>query len=108
MTHCKSFDLMMKEHVMKGLLLTGMCLSILAVVSVTGCTKRPATLGQDFGLAYTMAKAAQTLNLSSDIIVSTYFINLASDLVVQYMTGSTYSNLYSRLVVQSLGSSTLL
>lgn len=62
MTHCKSFDLMMKEHVMKGLLLTGMCLSILAVVSVTGCTKRPATLGPDYGLAYTMANDAQTLN----------------------------------------------
>ena len=47
---------------MKGLLLTGMCLSILAVVSVTGCTKRPATLGPDYGLAYTMANDAQTLN----------------------------------------------
>ena len=47
---------------MKGLLLTGMCLSILAVVSVTGCIKRPATLGPDYGLAYTMANDAQTLN----------------------------------------------
>ena len=47
---------------MKGLLLTGIGLSILAVVSVTGCTKRPATLGPDYGLAYTMAKDVQTLN----------------------------------------------
>ena len=47
---------------MKRLLLTGMCLSILAVVSVTGCTTRPATLGPDYGLAYTMANDHQTLN----------------------------------------------
>ena len=47
---------------MKGLLLTGIGLSILAVVSVTGCTARPTTLGPDYGLAYTMAKDAQTLN----------------------------------------------
>ena len=47
---------------MKGLLLTGMCLSILAVVSVAGCTARPTTLGPDYGLAYTMANDAQTLN----------------------------------------------
>ena len=47
---------------MNGLLLTGIGLSILAVVSVTGCTKRPATLGPDYGLAYTMANDAQTLN----------------------------------------------
>ena len=47
---------------MKRLLLTGMCLSILAVISVTGCTKRPTTLGPDYGLAYTMANDAQTLN----------------------------------------------
>jgi hypothetical protein len=53
---------MMKEHVMKGLLLTGMCLSIVAGIAVTGCTKRPTTLGPDYGLAYTMANDAQTLN----------------------------------------------
>ena len=47
---------------MKGLLLTGMCLSILAGISVTGCTARPTTLGPDYGLAYTMANDAQTLN----------------------------------------------
>ena len=47
---------------MKGLLLTGIGLSILAVVSVTGCTARPTTLGPDYGLAYTMANDAQTLN----------------------------------------------
>jgi hypothetical protein len=47
---------------MKGLLLTGIGLSILAVISVTGCTARPTTLGPDYGLAYTMAKDAQTLN----------------------------------------------
>ena len=47
---------------MKGLLLTGIGLSVLAVISVTGCTNRPTTLGPDYGLAYTMAKDAQTLN----------------------------------------------
>ena len=47
---------------MKGLLLTGIGLSVLAVISVTGCTTRPTTLGPDYGLAYTMAKDAQTLN----------------------------------------------
>ena len=47
---------------MKGLLLTGIGLSILAVVSVTGCTTRPTTLGPDYGLAYTMANDHQILN----------------------------------------------
>ena len=47
---------------MKGLLFTGIGLSILAVISVTGCTKRPTTLGPDYGLAYTMANDQQTLN----------------------------------------------
>lgn len=47
---------------MKGLLLIGIGISILAVVSVTGCTTRPTTLGPDFGLAYTQANDAQTLN----------------------------------------------
>ena len=47
---------------MKGLLLTGVGLSIFAVVSVTGCTTRPTTLGPDYGLAYTMANDQQTLN----------------------------------------------
>ena len=47
---------------MKRFLLTGIGLSILAVVSVTGCTARPTTLGPDYGLAYTMANDAQTLN----------------------------------------------
>lgn len=47
---------------MKRLLLTGIGLSILAVVSVTGCTTRPTTLGPDYGVAYTMAKDQQTLN----------------------------------------------
>jgi hypothetical protein len=52
----------MKEHVMKGLMLTGIGLSIVAVISVTGCTKRPTTLGPDPGLAYTMARDNQILN----------------------------------------------
>jgi len=47
---------------MKELLLAGVCLSIVAVISVTGCTKRPTTLGPDYGLAYTMANDQQTLN----------------------------------------------
>jgi len=47
---------------MKGLLLAGVCLSIVAGIAVTGCTKRPTTLGPDFGLAYTMANDQQTLN----------------------------------------------
>lgn len=47
---------------MKGLLLTGIALSIFGVVSVTGCTTRPTTLGPDYGLAYTMAMDQQTLN----------------------------------------------
>ena len=47
---------------MKGLLFTGMGLSLLAVISMTGCTKRPTTLGPDVGLAYTMALDHQTLN----------------------------------------------
>src|SRR5262245_66618804 len=53
---------MTKEYVMKGLLLIGIGISILAVVSVTGCTTRPTTLGPDFGLAYTQANDQQTLN----------------------------------------------
>jgi len=47
---------------MKGLLLAGVCLSIVAVISVTGCTKRPTTLGPDYGLAYNMANDNQILN----------------------------------------------
>lgn len=47
---------------MKGLLLTGIGISILAVVSMTGCTARPTTLGPDYGLAYTLANDQQTLN----------------------------------------------
>ena len=47
---------------MKGLLFTGMGLSLLAVISITGCTTRPTTLGPDVGLAYTMALEHQTLN----------------------------------------------
>ena len=47
---------------MKGLLLTGIGLSILAVLSVPGCTKRPTMLGPDPGLAYTVARDHQTLN----------------------------------------------
>lgn len=47
---------------MKGLLLTGMGLSIIAVMSMTGCMKRPTTLGPDRGLAYTTALDHQTLN----------------------------------------------
>ncbi|HSQ91645.1 MAG TPA: hypothetical protein VLM19_05680 [Nitrospiraceae bacterium] len=47
---------------MKGLLLTEIGLTILAVVSMAGCTTRPTTLGPDYGLAYIMANDAQTLN----------------------------------------------
>jgi len=47
---------------MKGLLLTGIGLSIVAVITVAGCTKRPTTLGPDPGLAYTMAHDHQILN----------------------------------------------
>ncbi len=47
---------------MKGLLLIGVCLWIVAGISVTGCTKRPTTLGPDYGLAYTMANDHQILN----------------------------------------------
>lgn len=47
---------------MKGLLLAGMGLSLLAVISVTGCIKRPTTLGPDVGLAYNLALDHQTLN----------------------------------------------
>jgi hypothetical protein len=47
---------------MKGLLFTGIGFSILAVISVTGCTTRPTTLGPDFALAYTMTNGEQTLN----------------------------------------------
>jgi hypothetical protein len=52
---------MMKEHVMKALLLTGIGLSIV-VISVAGCTKRPTMLGPDPGLAYTMERDHQMLN----------------------------------------------
>lgn len=47
---------------MKGLLLTGISLSIVVLISVAGCTKRPTTLGPDNGLAYTMARDHQILN----------------------------------------------
>ncbi|MEO7858935.1 MAG: hypothetical protein ABIU05_00600 [Nitrospirales bacterium] len=47
---------------MKGLLLTGIGLSIVALISMAGCTKRPTTLGSDYGLAYTMARDHQILN----------------------------------------------
>ena len=47
---------------MKGLMLTGIGLSILGVISVAGCTNRPTTLGPDHGLAYTMARDQQILN----------------------------------------------
>lgn len=47
---------------MKGLLFTGIGLSIVAVISVAGCIKRPTTLGPDHGLAYTMARDHQILN----------------------------------------------
>lgn len=47
---------------MKGLLLTGIGLSIVALISMAGCTKRPTTLGPDYGLAYTMARDHQILN----------------------------------------------
>jgi hypothetical protein len=53
---------MMKEHVMKGLMLTGIGLSIVALISVAGCTTRPTTLGPDYGVAYTMARDHQILN----------------------------------------------
>src|SRR5215212_8288017 len=53
---------MMKEHVMKGLTLLGIGLSMVALVSAAACTKRPTTLGPDPGLAYTMARDHQTLN----------------------------------------------
>lgn len=46
---------------MKGLLLIGIGLSILAVTSVSGCAQRPETLGPDFGLAYTTARDHQIL-----------------------------------------------
>lgn len=47
---------------MKELLFAGMWLSLVAIISVTGCTKRPTTLGPDVGLAYTVALDQQTLN----------------------------------------------
>ncbi len=47
---------------MNGLLLTGIGLSILAVTSVSGCAKRPTTLGPDYGLAYTEARDHQILH----------------------------------------------
>ena len=47
---------------MKGLMLTGIGLSMLGVISVAGCTNRPTTLGPDNGLAYTMARDQQILN----------------------------------------------
>ena len=52
---------------MKGLLFTGMGLSLLAVISITGCTTRPTTLGPDVGLAYTMALEHQTLNPEAEM-----------------------------------------
>jgi hypothetical protein len=47
---------------MKGLLFTGIGLSIVAVLSVPGCTQRPTMLGPDPGLAYTMARDHGMLN----------------------------------------------
>lgn len=47
---------------MKGLLYAGIGLSIAALTAVTGCTKRPTTLGPDPGLAYMMARDHQILN----------------------------------------------
>ena len=46
---------------MKGLLSIGIGLSIFALASVSGCAKRPTTLGPDFGLAYTEARDHQIL-----------------------------------------------
>ena|SRR6266545_4994309 len=47
---------------MKRLLLTGVGLSIVALISVAGCMKRPTTLGPDRGLAYNMALDHQIFN----------------------------------------------
>jgi hypothetical protein len=47
---------------MKSSLLTGIGLSIIAILSMTGCGSRPTTLGPDFGLSYTMVNDQQTLN----------------------------------------------
>jgi len=53
---------MMKEHVMKGLLLAGVGLSTIVVLSLAGCTQRPQMLGPDAGLGYYTARDLQTLN----------------------------------------------
>ena len=47
---------------MKGLIVTGVGLSLLAAISLAGCTKRPTTLGRDPGLAYNMARDQQIMN----------------------------------------------
>jgi hypothetical protein len=47
---------------MKELLFAGMGLSLVALISVTGCTTRPTALGPDRGLAYAVALENQTLN----------------------------------------------
>jgi hypothetical protein len=53
---------MMKEHVMKGLVIAGVGLSAIVVLSLPGCTQRPQMLGPDAGLAYFTARDHQTLN----------------------------------------------
>ena len=47
---------------MNGLLLTGIGISIVALITVAGCTKRPTTLGPDPGVAYFTQRDAQILN----------------------------------------------
>ncbi|MEP6960288.1 MAG: hypothetical protein ABI980_16300 [Nitrospirota bacterium] len=47
---------------MKTLLFTGVGLSIVALISMAGCIKRPTTLGPDRGLAYNMALEHQIFN----------------------------------------------
>src|SRR5262249_37616605 len=51
-----------KEHVMKGLVFTGIGLSIVAVLSVPGCITRPTMLGPDPGLAYITQRDHEMLN----------------------------------------------
>lgn len=50
---------------MKRWLYKGMALSLVALIPVAGCVKRPTTLGPDTGLAYTLARDHQTLNLNA-------------------------------------------
>lgn len=47
---------------MKGLVLTGVGLSLLVGISLAGCTNRPTTLGPDAGLAYNTARDQQIMN----------------------------------------------